>query len=93
MTAPVLRIQAKTPEEFVEALEQRSQRRIVGGLISLHHRGERRFGPLWKPALGAFGAVAAVLAWKLLAGRRPPVGGVDPGWIARGLRLAWLWGA
>ena len=93
MVAQAPRLRARTPEELVDALEQRSQRRIVGGLISLHHRGERRFGPLWKPALAALGAVTAVLAWKLLAARRPPVGGGDPGWIARGLRLAWLWRA
>lgn len=91
MTAKAPRLPARTPEELVAALEQRSQRRIAGGLIALHHRGERNLGPLWKPLLGALGAAAGVVAWKVLAGRRPASGGVAESFASRCLRQAWLW--
>lgn len=91
MTAKAPRLQARTPEEFVAALEQRSQRRIAGGLIALHRRGESQLGPLWKPLLGALGAGVSVLAWKLLTARRPARGGETASFKARCLRHAWLW--
>lgn len=91
MTAQAPRIRARTPEELVDALEQRSQRRIAGGLISLHRRGERHLGPMWKPLLGGLGAAAAVVAWKVLTARRPASGGEAASFAGRCLRQAWLW--
>ncbi|NUP95105.1 MAG: hypothetical protein HUU28_02970 [Planctomycetaceae bacterium] len=91
MATRAVRIEARTPEEYVEALEARSQRRVAGGLIALHHRGQRQLGPLWKPLLGALGVATAVLAWKLASARRPASGG-DAASLAFGcLRQAWQW--
>jgi hypothetical protein len=91
MTAKAPRLPARTPEELVDALERRSQRRVAGGLIALHHRGERSLGPLWKPLLGALGAVSTVIAWKVLTARRPVSGGVGESFASRCMRRAWLW--
>jgi len=58
------------PEDYVDELEARSRRRLGGGLIALHRRGERALGRgPWKLVLGAAAGALAVGGWRWLAGR------------------------
>jgi hypothetical protein len=56
------------PEDYVEELEARSRRRIGGGLLALHRRGERALGRgPWKLVLGAAAGAALVAGGRWLS--------------------------
>jgi hypothetical protein len=67
----------RRPEDYVEALEARTRRRIGGGLLALHRRGETRLGAgPWKVVLGCFAGLAGLGLLRWLARRG---GGAETG--------------
>lgn len=69
------------PEDYVDALEARSRRRIGGGLLALHRRGERALGRgPWKLVLGAAAGAALVAGGRWLSSR---LGSRHAGGLAR----------
>lgn len=71
------------PEDYVDELEARSRRRLGGGLLALHRRGERALGRgPWKLVLGAAAGAALAGGWRWLATRRSEGSSVGLGRLA-----------
>lgn len=64
----------RTPEEYLDALDGRSRRRIAGGLLSLHGRGSAELGPAWNVALALCGGLATAIGWRWLTKPKPAPG-------------------
>lgn len=80
----------RRPEQYVEELEARTRRRIGGGLLALHRRGEAKLGAgPWKLVLGGLAGLAGFGLLRWLGRRGGGADGAAPVGLA-GLFGPWL---
>ncbi len=80
----------RRPEDYVEVLEARTRRRIGGGLLALHRRGEKKLGAgPWKLVLGGLAGLATFGLLRWLSRRRGGTDGAAPAGFA-GLFAPWF---